>query len=362
MRRFTNHQSVRAARRGFTIVELLMVVGILLFLIATSAFVVRNIGNKAREKATMATIVKTNSLLTQRIQAFHKTLDSSRTQKLMQSRMNGKRAQLVSTTGNKKFNALSAPVVEILVRKDLFREQFPQFVGDSVQVNTAMDALVGAAGTAGSTGTDGGASISSEYLYYTLTQFDALGISPVGEDAFNASEVRDTDGDGLKEIVDGWGKPIRFYRWPTRLIRPYQGLVAGQPDPVLRQVAGALFSGLPPVPSPGANEPDPLNIDADDPLGRLVAENTRTNGMLNSIFNTTATYYYDNTKLMPCEYPVMSTFSMPLIVSAGEDGILGLYEPFNVTNNGVLAQPTSIPVGEGIYDNITNHNQRAGGR
>lgn len=362
MRRFTNHQSVRTARRGFTLVEMMMVTAILLFLIATSAFVVRNIGNKAREKATMATIVKTNSLLTQRIQAFHKTLESTRTQKLIQGRMNAKRAQLISTTGNKKFNVLTAPIVEILVKKDLFREQFPQFVGDNVQVNAAMDAIAGTTGTAGSAGADGGASVSAEYLYYTLTQFDALGISPVGEDAFNASEIRDTDGDGLKEIVDGWGRPLRFYRWPTRLIRPYQGLVAGQPDPILRDVAGPLFSGLPPVPSPGANEPDALNIDADDPLGRLVAENTRTKGLLNAIFNTTASYYYDNTKAMPCEYPVMSTFSMPLIVSAGEDGILALYEPSNVANNGVLAQPTSLPVAEGIYDNITNHNQRAGGR
>lgn len=359
MRRLTNHQSVRAARRGFTIVELMMVIAILLFLIATSAFVVRNIGNKAREKATMATIVKTNSLLTQRIQAFHKTLESTRTQKLLQSRMAAKRAQLVNTTGNKKFQVISQPVIEIMVKKDLFREQFPQFVGDNVQVNAAMDALAGTSGTAGNAGSDGGASISAEYLYYTLTQFDALGISPVGEDAFTASEVRDTDGDGLKEIVDGWGKPLRFYRWPTRLIRPYQGT---SNDPVRRDVASPLFSGLPPVPSGGLNEPDPLTVDADDPLGRIVAENNRTNQLLNAVFNNGASYYYDSSKAMPCEYPVMSTFSMPLIVSTGEDGILGLYEPSNTANNGVLAQPTSIPVAEGIYDNITNHNQRAGGR
>ena len=353
MRRFTTHQSVRVARRGFTMVELMVVIGILLFLIATSAIVVRNIGNKAREKATMATIVKVNSLLTQRIQAFHKTLESGRTQKLLQSRASGKRSQLVSTTNNKKYNVLSQPVIEILVRKDLFREQFPQFIGDNTQVN----ALMGAAAGDDMTG-DNGASISSEYLYYTLTQYDGLGIAPVGEDAFTSSEIRDTDGDGLKEIVDGWGRPLRFYRWPTRLFRPYQGT---SNDPILREVAGTLFSGLPPVPSL-PSEPDPLTVDPDDPLGRIATENTRTGGLMTGIFNNSANYFYDSTLAMPCEYAVMSTFSMPLVVSAGEDGILGIHEPSDVPNNGILAQPTSLPVVEGIYDNISNHNQRAGGR
>ena len=36
---------------------------------------------------------------------------------------------------------------------------------------------------------------------------------------FNADELysaaQDTNGDGLKEIVDGWGNPIAFYRFPT---------------------------------------------------------------------------------------------------------------------------------------------------
>ena len=33
-------------------------------------------------------------------------------------------------------------------------------------------------------------------------------------------EIVDTDGDGLMEIVDAWGQPLRFYRWPTCLFRP----------------------------------------------------------------------------------------------------------------------------------------------
>lgn len=332
-----------------------MVIGILLFLIATSAVVVRNIGNRAREKATMATIVKINGLLSQRIQAYQKALDSSRTQKLLQLRLNSKRGELVNATNNKKYYGLSVPVLEILVRKDLFRENFPQFVGDSAEINAAMDTLVGTPGTAGNDTPDGGLSISSEYLYFILTQHDAFGVAPVGEDAFSASEVADTDGDGLKEFVDGWGRPLRFYRWPTRLFRPFG-------FGIRRDVAGAFFSGLPRVPTTSSNEKDPLEVDPDDSLGRIANEDVRTGGLMANIFNDSANYVYDPLGVPPNDYPVMDTFWMPLIVSAGEDGILGLYEPSDFTNNGVLAQPISVPVVEGVFDNITNHNQRAGGR
>lgn len=348
MRRLATYQTVRSARAGFTIVELMMVVGILLFLIATSAFVVRNIGNKARARATMATITKINGLLSQRVQSFQKELDSNRNQKLLQSRVNSKRAALVNATGKKGFYSLSAPVVEILVRKDLFREQFPQYVGDNTDVNAAMDAIAGGSGIAGADGSDNGLSISSEYLYYALTRHDSFGLAPVGEDSFTASEVKDTDGDGLMEFVDGWGRPLRFYRWPTHLIKPYG---AG----LQRTLAGAFFSNLPPQPNGNLNERDPLRIDPDDPLGRISDEDTRVNSLLSSqLFNDAASYTVG-------QYGTMDVFWMPLIVSAGEDGILGLYEPSDITNNGVLAQPVAVPGVEGIYDNITNYNQRAGG-
>tara|TARA_R110002111_G_scaffold262702_1_gene340346 strand:- start:53363 stop:54421 length:1059 start_codon:yes stop_codon:yes gene_type:complete len=352
MRRFSIHQSVRSTRSGFTIVELLMVVGILLFLISTSAFLVRNIGNKAREKATMATITKVNGILSQRIESLKKYQESRSGQQLTLSRIKSKRGQLITELGDKKYYTLTDPIVEILVKKDLFRENLPQFLGDNREINIAMGAA------AGLPGSDGGLSVSSEYLYFILTQYNVHGIAPVGEDAFIASEVKDTDGDGLKEFVDGWGRPLRFYRWPTRVINPYG-------SGFRRDLASTFFSSLPPQQSNGSNERDPLNIDPDDPLGRLANENDHSSGLVGNLFNHTSYYYFDSAdplSLFPCEYGTMDTYWLPLIVSAGEDGILGLYEPHDVTNNGVLGQPIAVPAVEGVYDNITNHNQRAGGR
>ncbi|QDU07284.1 type II secretion system protein [Gimesia aquarii] len=348
MRRLVIHQSVQSTRSGFTIVELMMVVGILLFLIATSAIVVRNMGNKARERATMATIVKVNGLVHDRIEAMRKALDSSKNQKFIQSLINQKYTDYVNNPSlGAKYRGLPRPVMEILVRKDIFRQNLPQYIAENPSVDTAMDNLIGAPGTAGKVGGDDGASISSEYLYYILTNHEIYGVPPVGEDAFTTNEVADTDGDGLKEFVDGWGRPLRFYRWPTRLIKP----TGGTAD---RTIASIFFDGLPPVAAAGFNEADPLNVDADDPQGRIQHEDDRSGNLLSPLFNSSATYTLG-------EYATMNTFWLPLIVSAGEDGVLGLYEPHDQANNGVLAQPI-LPVVDGIYDNITNHNQRAGGR
>lgn len=54
----------------------------------------------------------------------------------------------------------------------------------------------------------------SETLYAILVE----GQGPLGSvfspEEFTSQEVRDTDGDGLPEFVDAWGRPLQFYRWP----------------------------------------------------------------------------------------------------------------------------------------------------
>ena len=54
-----------------------------------------------------------------------------------------------------------------------------------------------------------GAYAPAECLYLIVTLAG-------GEDArtqFSADEVGDTDGNGLYEFIDGWGRPIYFLRW-----------------------------------------------------------------------------------------------------------------------------------------------------
>ncbi len=39
---------------------------------------------------------------------------------------------------------------------------------------------------------------------------------------FRQDEIRDTNGNGLPEFVDGWNKPIKFKRWPVGFVSPFQ--------------------------------------------------------------------------------------------------------------------------------------------
>jgi hypothetical protein len=242
---------------------------------------------------------------------------------------------------------------------------------------------------------------------------DVFGAAPVDTANFRTQEVADTDGDGLPEFVDGWGRPLRFYRWPTRLFRPYgvRGIdnqfgkagidddnngkvddiselgwvdlvnkvftddtVIDYSDPVkrpIRSFAGIYFQGLPraPVNPPIPGDYDLLNEDPDDSYGVLIAEVKRLQALgipMLSAVNESRYHSFD-------------TFHKPLIVSAGPDGVLGLLEP-NVTEDanlngsldsgedtngntfldiGYLAQPVSIP-NENAFDDITNRNRRAG--
>jgi len=51
-------------------------------------------------------------------------------------------------------------------------------------------------------------------LYLALQQ-RRQGITFNADEAIGASGIKDTDGDGLPEIVDGWDNPVGYYRWPT---------------------------------------------------------------------------------------------------------------------------------------------------
>jgi hypothetical protein len=184
---------------------------------------------------------------------------------------------------------------------------------------------------------------SSEILYDFLTQSNVLGNPPIGADAFTDAEVKDTDGNGLPELIDAWGNPLRFYRWPTRFFR--SGGVTSSPGTVPATLATisppdvanakTLFASLPVFSGNLAND---LNRDPDDPLRSCIGiSNFEQN------FHTPATYH------------------VLLIVSAGPDGQLGIYEPDDVPNFGYLAQP--IPnQQDSLTDNIVYLNVRAGGK
>jgi prepilin-type N-terminal cleavage/methylation domain-containing protein len=77
---------------------------------------------------------------------------------------------------------------------------------------------------------------SSELLHLIVTRGPVADPDIIAH--FRPDEVADTDGDGLPEFIDGWGRPIAFRRWPTGFASPAQPI-----DGSLAGVDAALSDG-----------------------------------------------------------------------------------------------------------------------
>ncbi len=413
-------------RRAFTLLELLMVVAIIGLLMSMSVVVMYGFIDQAEEEATSATIQKINRLLEERIEGFDRAFKgvrkdtATKNMRILLADPNGDGDQADGIFGVKD------AVVAILAKKALFRFEFPQrfeellSFGDpaisvpglpqsmylaiaapaarvklSLPLTTPLtDPLIAAeVASTFALGVSFPETESSELLYFALIKSGSLGAAAVDSDRFTENEIRDTDGDGLPEFVDNWGQPLRYYRWPTRLIDaapilvPFQPVLDnpndntdvlvnvdtdndGTPDTIIgqrtitqteRDVANLLLKGLPPAPSMLPNNAMPrdlLLIDPDDPVGRLYAELENLNGTNGK---PTLALEYNEAK-----YHTPDTFHAPLVVSAGPDGVLGLYEPNDTANAGNLAAYnftlTLAQIIDVISDNITSRNKLSGGR
>lgn len=387
-------------KRGFTLLELLIVVSIIGMLTAMTVVVMRGIADQAQEEATVATIRKINGLLEARVEAFDRAFDQQGS--FQQRYVTATDAILAE----KRIFGVRPEVKLILAKKIAFRHNFPQrhedllklgfaangvtpvsdFVGDALktagrvidrngnQIADAVDATAdsGASNVHSADAQVNDETVSSELLYWFLVKSGNFGSSSVAADTFSALEIADTDGDGLLEFIDGWGNPLRFYRWPTRMIdydapHPFQPIldpsIADATDTRVinddeRLYANVLMKGLPPAPTTlpnGATPREMLFTDPDDPIGRLYSEMERLNGLngkpaLAAEFSATLWYH------------TPETYHTPLIMSAGVDEELGLFEPSDTANGGHLASVIDPNRLDSLLDNLTNRNRRAGGR
>ena len=457
------YQKKKMKKSGFTLLELLIVIGLIATLMTLSVVVMSGFLTTAEVEATSATIQKTFRLLEQRTDAFDRSFKGSRKQLEI--------SRIRFLLARQELFGVSEESIEILAKKAAYRFEFPQRMverttigedinsngildsGEDINSNGVLDGLDNVPNGAaypnlavGQTASVPGmpfsiydkiaypialqqlikegnatptsdlvnarvtlnwsrhqtATESAELLYYTLVYSTSYGSAAVDSDRFTNAEVRDTDGDGLPEFVDAWEQPLRCYRWPTRLIDthppvPFQPVLSdpndatdviitvdtnndGVPDTTVgqrqvaaleRQVASIMLKGLPPASAllpNGALPRDLLLTDPDDPVGILYFELERLNGL-------NGTPLFSN-EFNETKYHTPDTFHSPLIVSAGKDGQLGLYEPNDSANFGNLAQYNDDLNGNGtareaadlalmqdvIADNVTNRNKRAGGR
>ena len=406
-------------RDGFTLIELLTVIGIMSLMMTLSVGTYFGFIASAKEAATRATILKVNGLIQDRVRAFRQYDFSDAAQRFADAK------------------SLTVEVAEVLVRKIRMKQAIPQSFSEADR-----DRLFPGIGfNDPNTLTSPFDGYDPKYecgivLYAFLTKGETFGAPSAGDDAFTGSEVRvGPETNNLPCLVDAWGEPLRFYRWPTRLIRcgeqDFDGdgvpddynqngtqEAAGLTSPAIRPytlLPGTTFPGPTPaslliynlspfernssyargsdgqpgvaavLPSPpgydgdddginsgddlgeigwpDSDDPEPLNTDPDDPTFRLSTWFDDP--------NITATQRTTRRNDFVAEKHDFYTFHTPLIVSSGPDKELGLFEPNDNTipdTFGRLAAPklpptqTTVKTMSQLSDNITNLNQRAGGK
>jgi prepilin-type N-terminal cleavage/methylation domain-containing protein len=446
-------------RAGFSLIEILVVIGLIAFLTAALVAVIPRVGNAAKVASTKATIKKVDEMLNDRVNGFRRWI-----QKQDQAGANTVPQYVVTAEGLTNGSVLTQSGLSVvaqkaLAQKLLFQAYFPQtyqeminspyfaslfqalvpvwaantayVLGQAVQAGPGSYFYCTVPGTSGGTQpawpsatgatvTDGSVvwtksssgAQSAACLYVILTQAPLFDTEPPSAADLKALELADTDHDGIPEVVDAWGHGLRFYRWPTRLVRPNgppsgssTGFVESTSSPLSILMPGAAPRG--PVASWQASHP--YNVGQTVLSGAAVATNfmvmyrcvtAGTSGsgtpspwpappVVGSSFpppgpgdgGVTWQVLIDPLSVDPddplglipaglvnestTETP--NTWSTPLILSTARDDDsgatnpsyqFGLFEPQDTTHLGNLAQPqTPPPTPDALYGIITNHQQ-----
>ena len=122
--------NIKRRRGAFTLLELLIVISIIALLMSLSVVVLLGVLNQAEEEATSATIQKVNRLLEQRIEAFDRSFKGARRTTAIQMMRSLLADPNSDGNSNDGIFGVTDAVVEILAKKALFRNEFPQRIAD----------------------------------------------------------------------------------------------------------------------------------------------------------------------------------------------------------------------------------------
>lgn len=208
---------------------------------------------------------------------------------------------------------------------------------------------------------------SSEILYLCLTNEIVPGIAALEPEDIPGSLTKDSDNDGLLEILDGWEQQLRFYSFSTGLFRPvaWTWNTSGNKTNITfgqSTVAAALASGavkVAPANIVGTDRTNALNRDLRDRFDS-VRQPTQDLSSPETLLASAGFSY-----AMPDNMAGSSSITVPnapglpisfgtpsfmLLVSAGPDEALGLGEPTE-TDSTRFAQ---ILDESDALDNLTN--------
>lgn len=249
----------RAKRDAFTLVELLIVIALIALLSSAVLFAMYGLLDEAKGDRSRSQVTRINDLLMDRWETY-------RTRSVR---------FIVPTGTAPNPNFMSRMRLDAL--RELMRMELPDRVTD-----VAMDPVTGIAVPSLLRGyrrkcflilgPDPGNANLPNYTKWSPSHEGSeclyLILSALNEDGENAavsvlgpSDVGDTDGDGMPEVLDGWGRPIAFIRWAPAFISDRQPfgiptVALPQPDDPFDPVRADPRWATPPA-APGYN-PFPL--------------------------------------------------------------------------------------------------------
>jgi len=208
-----HRQGVAAASQGFTLVEMLVVITILAILAAMTLFTYMAASEVGKQARTQAQITKINIVVMTKWETYQENYrlpfilpsssDRIKTNKL---RMNAVREVMRMDLPDRITDVANAPVTPGLHRTKL-SQQYLTYATNHASGKEADGKTPIPGPIPGWSKSYQGAECLYLILVHTLDrEGDATRF-------FRDAEIQDKDGDGMKEIIDGWGNPIEFLRW-----------------------------------------------------------------------------------------------------------------------------------------------------
>jgi prepilin-type N-terminal cleavage/methylation domain-containing protein len=192
-------QNPKSPPRGFTLMELLIVITIIAILAGLVVSGLIGATNQARAARTRAQIMKIDTLIMERYEGYR-----TRAVRVPHN------PSAIVTAGNR-----------LSVLRELMRFELPDRKTDVTDDSGLTPAQPTPSLTlsyrrltlraAGSFSSWSRQHQGAECLYLILATMKDGDKSAL--DYFSPDEVGDVDGDGMKELLDGWGQPIEFLRW-----------------------------------------------------------------------------------------------------------------------------------------------------
>lgn len=205
-----------APPRGVTLVELLVTIIIMAILASMVLFAMASAQEAGREAKTKSMIAALDRMILERWESFHTrrrpvalssqisaraaaTLRLDATREIMRRELPDRWTDITSISAA---NLNTDPYASGVFRA--YRRQYDEVVepklnakwsGDAAKMQSNLEQYQGA-----------------ECLYMIVMFGSGDGDTRIH---FSESDVGDTDGDGAPEILDGWGNPISFIRWPA---------------------------------------------------------------------------------------------------------------------------------------------------